>query len=122
MRSNLVRILLVLLLTAGIVFARVMRPSPVRTIHLSMKAYTFNDVNPTITLRAGERVRFLITNDEETPILHNFQVPGLGISCGDALRPGEHREILVTAATPGTFAYACCTHRGMGGKLVVLLR
>jgi len=122
MRSNLVRILLALLLTAGIVLARVMRPGPVRTIHLSMKAYTFNDVNPTITLRAGERVRFLITNDEETPILHNFQVPGLGISCGDALRPGEHRDILVTAVTPGTFAYACCTHRGMGGKLVVLLR
>lgn len=122
MRSTWIRILLVLLLVAGIFFARVMRPGPVRTIRLSMKNYAFNDVNPTITLRAGERVRFLLWNDEETPILHNFQVPALGIACGDALRPGERREIFVTAVTPGTFAYACCTHRGMGGKLVVLPR
>jgi len=122
MRSTWIRILFVLLLVACIVFARVLRPVPVRTIRMSMKGYAFNDVNPTITLRAGERVRFFITNDEETPILHNFQIPALGIACGSALRPGEHREIVVRAETPGTFAYACCTHRGMGGKLVVLPR
>ena len=114
-------ILLIALIAVGAA-AWLTRYGPVRTISLSMKGYAFNGVNPIVTLRAGERVRFVLTNDETTPILHNFQVPGMGISCGDALRPGERREILVTAPGPGTFPYSCCTHRGMGGKVVVLPR
>ena len=122
MRRTWIWILLLALIAVGAAVSRIARSGAVRTIPLSMKGYAFNGVNPRITLRAGERVRFVLTNDETTPILHNFQVPGIGISCGDALRPGERREILVTAPGPGTFPYSCCTHRGMGGKLVVLPR
>lgn len=97
-------------------------PAPTRTIHMSMKEYAFNGANPTLALRPGERVRFVVTNDEETPILHNFRVVGLGVPCERALRPGEQREVVVTVPPSGEFAYTCCTHPGMGGKLVVVPR
>src|SRR5437762_13718866 len=80
-------------------------PAPVRTIAMSMKGYAFNGANPTLALRPGERVRFVVTNDEETPILHNFRIVGLGVPCERALRPGERREVVVTVPPSGEFAY-----------------
>lgn len=98
------------------------RPRPARTVVLSMRDYTFNGVNPTLTFRAGERVRFIIRNDETTMIRHNFAIPDLRVPCDQELGPGEIRHVTITLGTPGTFAYQCCTHRGMGGKLVVAAR
>jgi plastocyanin len=93
--------------------------APDRTIHLSMKGYAFNDSNPTLTLRAGERVRFVLTNDEEGMSRHDFEIVGTDTRCGGALLPGQQREIVVTMPGAGVYDYRCCTHPGMGGKIVV---
>lgn len=92
---------------------------PTRTVHMSMKEYTFNGENPTLAFKPGERVRFVITNDEPTAVKHNFRIVGMNVPCERELKPGERREIVVTIPPSGEFAYTCCTHPGMGGKLVV---
>jgi plastocyanin len=92
---------------------------PARTVAMSMSGYAFNGKNPTLAFRPGERVRFVVTNDEQTRILHNFRVVGMDVECGPPLLPGERREVEVTMPRSGEFAYTCCTHPGMGGKLVV---
>jgi len=122
MRRTRIWALLFLFLVLGLIVSRVTRSGPVRTIRMSMRGYVFNEVNPTITLRAGERVRFVVTNDETNPILHNFRIPGMGVPCAGVLHPGERRDIIVTVPRSGEFTYGCCTHPGMGGKLVVVPR
>jgi plastocyanin len=92
---------------------------PTRTVIMSMKEYTFNGENPTLAFKPGERVRFIITNDEPTPVKHNFRIVGMDVPCERELLPGETREVVVTIPASGEFAYTCCTHPGMGGKLVV---
>lgn len=92
---------------------------PPRTVALSMKAYTFNGKNPTLTFKPGERVHFIVTNDESTRVLHNFRIVGMDVPCGPPFLPGGRREVVVTMPRSGEFAYTCCTHPGMGGKLVV---
>lgn len=93
--------------------------APVRTVELHMKEYTFNDANPTLAFKPGETIHFVVTNDEEGNILHNFRVVGLDVPCGPPMKPGERREVTVTMPKSGEFAYTCCTHPGMGGKMVV---
>ena len=94
-------------------------PRPPRIVVLGMKDYFFAGSNPTLTFRPRERVRFVLTNDEETHVLHNFGIPALGIACGEPMRPGERREVLVTMPRSGRYAYTCCTHPGMGGTIVI---
>ena len=98
------------------------KPSPMRTVVLSMRDYTFNGTNPTLSFRVGERVRFVVRNEETTPIRHNFSIPGLNVPCDRELGPGEIKHVMLTLSRPGTFEYLCCTHRGMAGKLVVARR
>jgi plastocyanin len=96
---------------------------PVTTVTLSMKDYAFNGQNPTLRFAPGERVRFVVSNDEDTRVLHNFRIVGLGVPCGPPLMPGERRVVNVTMPrSPGEFVYTCCTHPGMGGKLVIAER
>ena len=95
------------------------RSTPPRTVVLSMHDYTFNGDNPTLSFRVGAHVRFVVRNDEGTMIRHNFAIPGLNIPCDRELAPGEIRHVTLTLSRAGTFEYLCCTHRGMGGKLVV---
>lgn len=94
-------------------------PGPVRTVAMSMSDYTFNGTNPTLRFKPGERVKFVVTNDEQSRVLHNFRIVGMDVECKQGLLPGEKREVTVTIPKSGEFAYTCCTHPGMGGKLVV---
>jgi plastocyanin len=103
----------------AIVRGRVRKPEPLRTVVLSMRDYTFNGDNPTLSFHVGERVRFVVRNDETTPIRHNFAIPNLNVPCDQEMGPGEIRHVILTLARPGTYEYLCCTHRGMGGRLVV---
>jgi plastocyanin len=124
MSRRLVIPTLVLLLAAGAAFASLTLRSdapgaPERTVELSMKEYTFNSDNPTLSFRPGERVRFIVTNDEESNVLHNFRIVGMDVPCGPPMKPGERREVTATIPKSGEFAYTCCTHPGMGGKMVV---
>jgi plastocyanin len=116
--------LLVTIVVAGVAFAFVGRrletPSgPARTVTMSMSDYTFNGTNPTLTFEPGERVRFHVRNDENSPVRHNFRIVGLNVPCERELMPGETRDVTVTLPRSGEFAYTCCTHPGMGGKLVI---
>ena len=92
---------------------------PLRTVDLAMRDYTFNGTNPTLRFRKGDRVRFVVRNEETTPIRHNFAIPELHVPCDQELGPGEIRHVIVTLTKRGTFEYLCCTHRGMKGMLVV---
>ena len=92
---------------------------PTRTVSMSMSEYTFNGTNPTLRFQPGERVKFVVTNDERSRVLHNFRIVGMDVPCERELLPGEKREVTVTIPKSGEFAYTCCTHPGMGGKLVV---
>ncbi len=126
MKRFVLPFLLVLAVAGAVVLAtgRLPAPSgaPSRTVVLTMRNYAYNDSNPTLVFHAGERVRFVLRNDEDTPVKHSFGIEGLGVPCGRDLLPGETREVVVTFRRPGEYAYACCTHRGMGGRLVVRRR
>jgi plastocyanin len=95
------------------------RNGPLQTVDLSMRDYTFNGTNPTLRFRVGDRVRFVVRNEEESMIRHNFAIPDMGIPCDRELLPGEIRHVILTMKRPGTFEYVCCTHRGMGGRILV---
>jgi len=94
-------------------------PGSLHTVELSMRDYTFNGTNPVLRFRVGDRVRFVVRNEEETMIRHNFAIPDLGIPCDKEILPGEIRHVILTMKRPGTFEYVCCTHRGMGGRILV---
>jgi len=114
--------LVAVLLVAGVATALAVRgrgPGPVRTVTMSMRAYAFNGTNPTFRFTPGERIHFVVTNDESTNVLHNFRIVGMNVDCGPPLKPGETREVTVTMPKSGEFAYTCCTHPGMGGTMVV---
>ena len=98
---------------------RATEAAPPRTVTLRMREYAFNDINPTLQFQPGERIHFIVTNEEESNVLHNFRVVGMDVECGPPLKPGERREVTVTMPKSGEFAYTCCTHPGMGGKMVV---
>jgi len=95
------------------------RPAPLQTVVLTMRDYTFNGTNPAFRFHVGDRVRFVVRNEEQTPIRHNFAIPDLGIPCEGEMEPGTIRHVFLTLKRPGTFEYVCCTHRGMGGTLIV---
>ena len=92
---------------------------PPRTVLMSMTDYTFNGNNPTLTFKPGERIHFVVRNDERLPVRHNFRIVGMDVPCERDLEPGETREVTVNLPRSGEFAYTCCTHPGMGGKLVI---
>ena len=123
-KQRLLLLLLAVVLCGGIALAMAgpwldRASTPTRTVALSMDAYTFNGVNPTLQFRPGERVHFVVTNDESTQILHNFRIVGMDVPCGKPMLPGERRDVEVVMPRSGEFAYTCCTHPGMGGKLVI---
>ena len=123
LRGILVSSLLVAAVAVGVFLFQGRRaprtPSPLQTVTLSMRDYTFNGTNPTFRFRVGDRVRFVVRNEELTPIRHNFAIPALGIPCGTELGPGEIRHVFLSMMKPGAYEYLCCTHRGMGGTLIV---
>jgi plastocyanin len=94
-------------------------PGRPRTVELHMRAYAFNDSNPTLRFHPRERVRFVVTNDEESNVLHDFRIAGLGVPCDSGLAPGGRREVRVTMPDSGIYAYECCRHPGMAGRLII---
>lgn len=123
MKRFLIPIILILVL-AGVALAFVVRGNekpagPPRTVIMSMSKYTFNETNPTLEFEPGERVRFVVSNEEDSMVRHNFRIVGMDVPCERELLPGETREFDVTIPKSGEFAYTCCAHPGMGGKFVV---
>ncbi len=134
---------LLLMLARDAADARVEAP-PDRVITLAAKGYAFHAVgdiagaagaagaagsaaspdasspsNPPLVLRAGERVRLVVRNDELADIEHNFKIPGLGVHCSRPILPGEEEVIDFTVPRDGVYTYTCCSHPGMGGRVEI---
>jgi plastocyanin len=68
--------------------------------------------NPAISLRAGERVRFVLKN-EAPGLLHDIVIPDLGVEM-EQMRAGETRELTFTVpALLGRHEYRCRPHAEM---------
>ena len=68
--------------------------------------------NPTLDVRAGERVRVVVRN-QDRGMTHNFAVPALGVELA-AMQWSESGEVVFEAPDkPGTYQYECTPHRLM---------
>lgn len=76
-------------------------------------------MNPTIVLRAGERVRLVVTNLDHG-MRHDLVVEGLGLR-SEMLAFGQSGWIEFTAPSePGELQYFCSLHtRMMRGRIVI---
>jgi plastocyanin len=96
-----------------------------REINLVVRDMTFyvdgdtDRPNPVLTLRRGERVRIVLTNDERG-MTHDFAVPAFGAATS-LVNWNEQDDVVVTAPDePGTYEYVCNPHRlMMKGTLTV---
>ena len=113
----------VAVLLLGALAVAVARPAP-REITLVVRGMTFylegsDQPNPSIRVKAGERVRVVLRN-EERGIHHDFAMP----AAGAALNPigwNESSDVtFVVPETPGTYDYWCRPHMlMMRGKIIV---
>ena len=113
----------VAVLALGAFAVALTRPAP-REITLVVRGMAFyldgNELpNPTITVKAGERIRVVVRN-EERGIMHDFTVPALRV----ALEPIGWNEssdvVLAIPETPGVYDYWCRPHMTMmRGTIIV---
>lgn len=92
--------------------------TPNREIVLVVKGMSFYvegdslTPNPTLDVRAGERVRVVVRN-QDRGMTHNFAVPALGVELAP-MQWNESGDVVVEAPdTPGTYEYECAPHRLM---------
>ena len=77
--------------------------------------------NPVISLRGGERVRLVLSN-EAPGILHDLVIPDWDVEI-EPIRAGETRDITFTVPdTPGRFEYRCRPHSAMMTGFVEVTR
>ena len=68
--------------------------------------------NPTIEVKAGERVRFVVRN-QDRGMTHDFAVPAVAAAM-DAIRWNQSGDVTFDVPdTPGTYQYECRPHRLM---------
>jgi plastocyanin len=107
---------LVVTLTLGVFAVALSRPAA-REITLVTRGMAFyvdgDDLpNPTLMVKAGERVRFVVRN-EDRGILHDFAVPGVRAAL-DPLGWNESSQVTFEVPrTPGAYEYHCRPHRMM---------
>ena len=106
----------------------VMTSAPVPDITLVTRDMTFylegdmSTPNPTIEVKAGERVRIVMRN-EERGFIHDFAVPALH-SAIDGLQWKEQGEVTFEVPdVPGSYEYVCRPHMlMMKGHITVVAR
>jgi plastocyanin len=68
--------------------------------------------NPTIEVKAGERVRIVVRN-QDRGMTHDFAVPAVAAAM-DAIRWNQSADVTFDVPdTPGTYQYECRPHRLM---------
>jgi plastocyanin len=91
------------------------QPREIRLVARDMAFYLESDPstpNPTMTVRAGERVRVTLRN-EERGIRHDFAVPALEAAL-DPLGWREAGSVTIRVPEePGTYEYTCRPHQLM---------
>lgn len=112
------------LVVGGLLTARSLTPS--REIVLVARGMSFyaqgdpSTANPTITLKAGERVRIVLRN-EDRGITHDFAVPVFN-AAADLVDWNEQSEVVFAAPeTPGRYEYVCRPHQVMMRGVVVVV-
>ena len=90
-------------------------PREIRLVVQGMAFYLKNDLetpNPTLTVKAGERVRVIVEN-QERGITHDFAVPRLGAAL-DPLQWSHSGTVTINIPRkPGTYEYVCRPHQLM---------
>jgi plastocyanin len=92
--------------------------TPNREIVLVVKGMSFYlesdplTPNPTLEIKAGERVRVVVHN-QDRGMTHNFAVPALDVDM-DLMRWSESGDVVFVAPdAPGTYEYICGPHQLM---------
>ena len=92
--------------------------TPNREIVLVVKGMSFYlegdplTPNPTLQVKAGERVRVVVHN-QDRGLTHNFAVPALNVEL-DPMRSNESGDVMFEAPdAPGTYEYICRPHQLM---------
>ena len=68
--------------------------------------------NPTLEIKAGERVRVVVHN-QDRGMTHNFAVPALAVDMSP-MRWSESGDVVFVAPdAPGTYEYVCVPHQLM---------
>jgi len=120
---TLVRVLalgLILIVLAGVLAGLNARgtAAPAREILLVARNMAFHleggngELNPTLQVRAGERVRIVVRN-EERGVTHNFAVPGWKIQTPELRGSGTTAVEFVVPAAAGRQTYECTPHAAM---------
>lgn len=93
--------------------------SDVKEIVLIAKNMVFNKNNPTLVLKVGERVRFIIIN-KDRGMLHDFVIEELEVFIPEPLKYSESGSTEFTPAQKGEFDYFCSFHSIiMRGKVII---
>ena len=102
-----------LMLLAALLPAR--SGTPTREVVLVAKGMAFylegvpNRPNPTLEVRAGERLRVVLRN-QDRGMTHDFTVPAVAAAM-DAIDWNESGEVTLDVPdTPGTYEYVCRPH------------
>ncbi|HVS15137.1 MAG TPA: hypothetical protein VMV46_14510 [Thermoanaerobaculia bacterium] len=108
---------LAIAIAAAVAGASTARSAPEREITLIARDMAFfvsgsDEVNPTLRLAPGERVRMRLVN-EEAGVLHDLLVEGLGFEIPAFRETGERVGVLVAPREPGRHEYVCSLHRLM---------
>jgi plastocyanin len=92
--------------------------TPAREIHLVVKGMAFylegdlDAANPTIQVKAGERVRVVVRN-EDRGLTHDFAVPSAGAAMKEITWNQSGEVVFDVPEKPGTYEYVCQPHRLM---------
>ena len=107
---------------AGLMLLAALLPAltrpPTREIHLVVKGMAFyletdlETPNPTIQVKAGERVRVVVRN-EDRGLTHDFAVPSAGALMKEITWNQSGEVVFDVPETPGTYEYVCQPHRLM---------
>jgi len=108
--------------TAGLMLLAALLPAltitPAREVHLLVKGMAFyleTDLvtpNPTIEVKAGERVRVVVHN-EDRGLTHDFAVPVAGAVTKEITWNQSGDVVFDVPEKPGTYEYVCQPHRLM---------
>ena len=127
-RIGLLSVLMIVVVSAtGVVLASIAQGAVSREITIVAKNMVFSvpsletsgEVNPTITVRRGQRVTITLRNDD-AGMLHDLVIEGLDVrlevvSCGETTR-----LTFTVPREPGEYVYLCSFHpRRMRGVFIV---
>jgi len=125
LRAVLVAGALIVIAVLPRVAARVSPGEPavheIRLVVRDMAYHAADDpqVNPTLRVRAGERIRLILTNTD-AGMAHDFVIPDWKLSTRVLKGKGSETVEFTAPSTPGTHTYNCTPHaETMRGTIAV---